>query len=81
MPMDAVRVHKVYRLTTFNVDRRLFLSYARYQFLFQRAVPFRYFDYKLYVLFSVLYMRKTPIKQGKNYSTTPTANNFIYFYS
>ena len=29
------------------------------------AMPFRHFDYQLYVLFSVLYMRKSPIKQGK----------------
>ena len=56
---------KVYRLTAFNVDRHLFFSYVRCQFLFQRAMPFRNFDYKLYVLFSVLYMPKTPIKQGK----------------
>ena len=34
-------------------------------FFFQRAMPFRNFDYQLYVLFSVLYMRKTSIKQDK----------------
>ena len=64
--MDAVRVHLS------NIDYRLlmwigvyFFSYIRCQFLFQKAMPFSKFDYKLYVLFSVLYMRKTPIKQGK----------------
>ena len=56
---------KTDRLTAFNVDRRLIFSYVRCQFLLQRAMPFRNFAYQLYVLFSVIYMRKTPIKQGK----------------
>ena len=55
---------ETYRLMAFNVDRRLIFSYVRCQVLFQRAMPFRNFDCQLYVLFSVLYMRKTPIKQG-----------------
>ena len=45
---------ETHKLTAFNV---------RWQFLFQRAMPFRNFDYQLYVLFSVLCMRLTPIKQ------------------
>ena len=53
VPMDVVPVH----LRHIDVDRRLFFSYVRCQFLFQRAMPFRNFDYQLYVLFSVLYMR------------------------
>ena len=53
---------KTYSLTAFNVDRRLFFSYIWRQFLFQRTMPFRNFDYQLYVLISVLYMRKTQIK-------------------
>ena len=50
---------RTYRLTASNVDRRLIFSNVRCQFLFQRVMPFRTFDYQLYVLFSVLYMRKT----------------------
>ena len=56
---------KTYRLTTFNADMCLIFSYVWCQFLFHRAMPFRNFDDQLYLLFSVLYMRKTPIKQGK----------------
>ena len=56
---------KTYGLTAFTVDRRLIFSYVRCQFLCQKAMPFRNFDYRLYVLFSVLYMRKTPIKRGQ----------------
>ena len=63
--MDAGHVHLTLRLTAFNVDRGLIFSYVRCQFLLQRAMPFRNFDYEMYVLFSVLNMRKTPIKQGK----------------
>ena len=56
---------KTYRLKAFNVDRRLIFSYIRCLFLFQRVMLFRNFDYQLYVLFSALNIRKTPIKQGK----------------
>ena len=41
---------KVYRLMAFNVDRRLFFPKDA-SFLLQRAMPFRTFDYKMYVLF------------------------------
>ena len=47
-----------YRLTAFNGDDRC-------RFLFQRPMQFRHFDYLQYVLFSVLYMGKTQIKQSK----------------
>ena len=47
------------------MDTRWIFFYFWCQFLFQRAMTFRNFDHQLYVLFSVLYMRKTPIKQGK----------------
>ena len=61
--MDAVLVHlRHIDLTAFNVDRSLIFSYVRCQFLFQRATQFTNFDYQLYLLFSVLYMHKTPIK-------------------
>ena len=64
--MDAVRVYlRHIDLTAFNVDRGPIFSYARCQFLFQRATQFRNFDYQLYDLFSILYMRKTSIKQGQ----------------
>ena len=56
---------QTYRLTAFKVDRCLIFSNVRCQFLFQRAMPLRNFNYQLYVLFSVLCMRKTLIKQGK----------------
>ena len=64
--MDAVRVHLTYRLTAFNGDRGLTVSYVRCQLLLQRAMPCRNFDYLLYVLFSVQYMNKTPINQDSS---------------
>ena len=64
--MLYVYTPKIYRLTAFNVDRRLFFfPTSDASFCFKGRCRLETLITNCMCYFSVLYMRKTPIKQGK----------------